>query len=302
MNLLDRLNYEWDKGSMIVRIIMVNVLVFVISGIAFAVAKLFNYDLHSPFIHWMAVHSDLNHLLYTPWTIITSGFLHADFWHILFNMLWLYWIGQTLEEYIGARKILPIYIYGVLLGSLFYILAYNVFPLFSNVKEASYAVGASAGVMAIIWATVTLLPHLKIRLFLIGSVPLLYVAIVMSVLDLLGMAGNNAGGKIAHLGGALMGFIYIKQYQRGYDLSKGFNRLMDQISTIFQKKQPNLTVKRGKQTKKATASRSSTSTTTSKNDINRQKQLDIILDKIGESGYDSLSESEKEFLFQQSKK
>lgn len=299
MNLLDRLKYEWNKGSMIVRILMMNVLVFIISGIAFAVAKLFNYDLHSLFIHWMALHSNLKHLLYTPWTIITYGFLHADFWHILFNMLWLYWIGQTLEEYIGTRKILPIYIYGVLLGGLFYILAYNVFPLFSNVKETSYAVGASAGVMAIIWATVTLLPHLKIRLFLIGSVPLLYVAIVMSVLDLLGMAGNNAGGKIAHLGGALMGFIYIKQYQRGYDLSRGFNRLMDKISTIFQKKQPNLTVKKGKQSS-ATSKKSATNV--SKSDINRQKQLDVILDKIGESGYDSLSEREKEFLFQQSKK
>ena len=295
MNIINRLQYEYQKGSMIMKLIMINVAIYIITNIVFAFGALFQVDLQSVFLDWFAVHSNLKHLLYTPWTLITSGFIHGGLFHILFNMLWLYWIGRILEEYIGSRKILPLYIYAVIAGCIFFIVAYNVFPLFQDVAPIAYARGASAAVAAIVWATVTLLPNHTIRLFLIGTVPLIYIAAFMSAWDLINIASSNAGGAIAHLGGALMGFLYIKLYQNGTDLSTGFNKLMDWIATLFQgRKKPNLKVKYSKPSNQPTHS--------TKRQKNKQKeqQLNTILDKIGSSGYESLSKEEKEFLFHQS--
>ena len=297
MNFFDRLKYEYNKGSMIIKLIMINVGVFVIINIVFAFGTLFNTELQPDFIKWFAVHSNLDHLVYTPWTIVTAGFIHAGLFHILFNMLWLYWIGRILEEYIGSRKILPLYIYSVIVGSLFFIIAYNVFPFFQDAVGNATAVGASAAVAAVVWATVTLLPNHKIRLFLIGTVPLIYIAAFMSIWDLMSIAGDNAGGAIAHLGGALMGYLYIKSYQSGNDLSKGFNYWMDKIATLFQgRKQPKMKVEYSN-TKKTTQNQ-----TKIQREKSKEKKLNTILDKIGQSGYDSLSKEEKEFLFNQSSK
>lgn len=312
MNLFERLTYEYQKGSMIIKLIMINVAVFIVTGILFSLLKLFNINLAGRFMHWFALHSNLEHLLITPWTFITSGFIHSGFLHILFNMLWLYWIGRILEEYIGSRKVLPIYIYGVLLGGLFYVISFNVFPLFETWKQNSFAIGASAGVMAIIWATVALLPDYKIRLFLIGTVPLIYIALLMSVLDLLGVAGNNAGGRIAHLGGALMGYLFIQQYRNGNDLAKPFNSVMDWLSNLFSRRKPKLKVKyrRDEQEKRVRPKKRKVRKkekvvekevgTKSKQQRDNEKQLNAILDKISENGYESLTKAEKEFLFQKS--
>lgn len=297
MNFLDRLKYEYNKGSMIIKLIMINVAVFIITNVLFAISGLFQFNLKNFFIEWFAVHSNLGHLLYTPWTIITAGFIHAGLFHILFNMLWLYWIGRILEEYMGSRKILPLYIYSVIVGCMFFVIAYNIFPLFQDQVESATAVGASAAVAAVVWATVTLLPNHKIRLLFIGTVPLIYIAAFMSIWDLMSISGNNAGGSIAHLGGALMGYLYIKLYQNGNDLSKGFNKLMDSVATIFQRnKQVKMKVKYSSQSKN-TKRKSKVQSTKSK-----EKQLNTILDKIGSSGYESLSKEEKEFLFNQGDK
>lgn len=305
MDFIQRVRVFYMHGSMTNKLITINVFVFLCYGVLWAIMGLFMAQTHLShfFDKYLVLHSNLATFIKTPWTLITSGFIHAGFWHILFNMLWLYWIGNVLEEYIGARKVLPVYLYGVLIGGLFFILAYNFFPLFKEAKLIANARGASAGVMAIIWATVALLPEYRIRLIFLGSIPLLYIALFMSVLDFLGMSGTvNPGGKIAHLGGALMGYLYIFLYKnKGIDLSKPVNSTIDSIANMFSKRPTTFTVKRGnkKQTIVTSKTRKNTSTNHAEQ-TSQEEKLNVILDKINESGYNSLTASEKEFLFRKS--
>jgi len=218
----------------------------------------------------------LNHF----WTPLTYMFMHAGFFHILFNMLWLYWMGQIFEEYLGNKRTIGLYILGGLTGALFFVLAYNFLPAFSDVVTGSTVVGASASVMAIIIATATLLPDYSISLMFIGPVKLKWIAIFYVLIDFLSIAGPNAGGEIAHLGGALFGFIYIKQLQRGHDWIGAINK-------IFKP-----------QSKLKVAAKNSERNSSSKP---RQEEIDRILDKISQAGYDSLNKQEKEILFRASK-
>jgi membrane associated rhomboid family serine protease len=214
------------------------------------------------------------------WTPVTYMFMHAGFFHILFNMLWLYWMGQIFEEYLGNKRTIGLYILGGLTGALFFVLAYNFLPAFSGVVAGSTVVGASASVMAIIIATATLLPDYSISLMFIGPVKLKWIAIFYVLIDFLSIAGPNAGGEIAHLGGALFGFIYIKQLQRGHDWIGAINK-------IFKP-----------QSKMKVAAKNSERNSSSKP---RQEEIDRILDKISQAGYDSLNKQEKEILFRASK-
>jgi hypothetical protein len=208
-------------------------------------------------------------------------FMHAGILHILFNMLWLYWMGQIFEEYLGNKRTIGLYIMGGLAGALAYLLCLNLIPAFTNSNAAvgSTIVGASASVMAIVVATATLLPNYTISLILFGPVKLKWLVLVILAIDFLGIVGPNAGGEIAHLGGALLGFIYVKQLQKGHDWIGG-------ISGIFRSR-----------SKLKVAAKN-----TSKNSAEypRQDEIDRILDKISQSGYDSLSKQEKEILFRAS--
>jgi membrane associated rhomboid family serine protease len=215
------------------------------------------------------------------WTPLTYMFMHAGILHILFNMLWLYWMGQIFEEYLGNKRTIGLYIMGGLAGALAYLLCLNLIPAFTNSNAAvgSTIVGASASVMAIVVATATLLPNYTISLILFGPVKLKWLVLVILAIDFLGIVGPNAGGEIAHLGGALLGFIYVKQLQKGHDWIGG-------ISNIFKSR-----------SKLKVAAKN-----TSKNSVEypRQDEIDRILDKISQSGYDSLSKQEKEILFRAS--
>jgi hypothetical protein len=213
-------------------------------------------------------------------------FLHAGIFHILFNMLWLYWMGQIFEEYLGNKRTIGLYLLGGLAGAFLFVLFYNIFPLFTQqpgLVEGSTTVGASAAVMAVVIATATLLPDYTIFLMFIGPVRLKWIALFIVILDFLGIAGLNAGGEISHLGGALFGFVYIKQLQRGNDWVGVFTKIFDRF-----KPKSKLTV---------------TSKNNAKNSSNkpRQDEIDRILDKISQSGYDSLNKQEKEILFRASK-
>ncbi len=304
MNLYERLAYEWNRGKMITRLIMINVFVFLLVNIIIGISALF--DSYTPtsdfFRDFLALGTDMSKLIFRPWTIITHGFLHFDFLHILYNMLLMYWIGSTLQEYIGSKKILPLYIYCVLAGAILYVASYNIFPIFSN--SVGSAVGASAAVLGILWATVALLPNYRISLFFIGSVPLIYIAAGATALDLIGLSGRNAGGAIAHIGGALMGYWYIRLYQKGYDLSESFYDSIDGFMSLFRKrKQPKLKVKRGGKAKQKVSNSSKNSQNTSATgakSISHESKLNEILDKINEKGYSSLSDKEKAFLKEQS--
>ena len=212
------------------------------------------------------------------WTIITYMFGHDGLFHILFNMLWLYWLGRIFLDFLNKRQFIFTYLAGGLAGAALFIIAYNVFPVFQPSLPLAVLIGASASVMAVVAATATLLPDYSIRLLLIGSVRLKYLALAYFILDLIGIAGTNPGGSIAHIGGAILGFLYIKQLRSGKDWSKMFRK--KRKLTIVQKDNP-----------MAKASK-----------LPDQEIIDQILDKISKSGYDSLSSKEKEQLFKASNK
>jgi len=215
------------------------------------------------------------------WTPLTYMFMHDGIFHILFNMLWLYWFGQIFEEYLGKKRTLGLYLLGGFAGAALFILSYNTLPFFTHENAALYSsmVGASASVMAIMVATATLLPDYTISLIFIGAVKLKWLILAFIVIDFLGIVGPNAGGEIAHLGGGLIGFIYIKQVQRGNDW-------IDSINKLFRPKSKLKIVSKN-------PSRNSS-------DLPRQEEIDLILDKISQSGYDSLNKQEKEILFRAS--
>lgn len=270
------------SGSRVNLLIGINVLVYLLVGIAEVIDKV---GFQSDFIEYYS-----NELLLLPaflprvashfWTPFTYMFMHAGIFHILFNMLWLYWIGQIFEEYLGNKRTIGLYLLGGLTGAIFFIAAYNIFPFFAPVLSGSTVVGASASVMAIIVATATLLPDYSIGLILIGPVKLKWIALFYVVVDFLSIAGPNAGGEFAHLGGALFGFIYIKQLQRGHDW-------IGAIAGIFKKR-----------SKMKVVSRNSDGNISGKP---RQDEIDRILDKITDSGYESLNKQERETLSRASK-
>jgi membrane associated rhomboid family serine protease len=212
-------------------------------------------------------------------------FLHDGFFHILFNMLWLFWMGNILHEYLGNKRVYQSYFLGGIFGGLIYMLAYNVFPAFNEAKHVSYALGASAGVLSVVVSAATLLPDYQIRLLFFGDVKLKWIALISVVLDLISIPNGNAGGHIAHLGGALFGFLFIKYLYT----NTVFDKYIDKIGNLFSRK---------------SKLKVHYKTTQNGNNVNikvSQQEVDLILDKISKSGYESLSKREKEILFKASK-
>jgi len=217
-------------------------------------------------------------LPYKFWTIFTYMFTQREFFHLLFNMLWLYWLGTIFLDFLNKRQFIFTYIAGGLMGAIFYLLAYNLIPVFSASAERSLLIGASASVIAIVVATATLVPNFTIRLLFFGGVKLKYLALVYFILDIIGISGTEPGGSIAHIGGAVMGFLYIKQLNSGNDLSDIF------------KSKSRLKVVKNK------------NSSSSHIQLPDQEVIDKILDKISQSGYESLTKTEKEQLFKASEK
>lgn len=293
MNFSDNIKNQVRTADTLQRIILGNVMVYLGFALIRAFMKLFMSSLDVYFIpsHWLAVPASVPALIFKPWTLVTYMFYHEDFFHILFNMLWLFWMGKIFQEYLGNRKLLSTYILGGISGGLLYIIAYNVFPLFSEVVGYSFALGASAGVLAITIATATLLPDYRINIMFIGPVALKYIAIVSVFLDLISVSGSNAGGHIAHLGGALFGFIYVKQVKQGRDLALWFNNFIDRLATIFKSRSKmKVSYKRAKGDDEYVSAKK----------VN-QERTDEILDKISKSGYGSLTNEERDFLFKTSR-
>jgi membrane associated rhomboid family serine protease len=271
------------SGSKIGLLIGINVAVYLVVAIGGVFEFLFFQSrgvIDSYATEYLALTTYLPHLAARIWTPLTYMFVHAGFFHILFNMLWLYWMGQIFEEYLGTRRIVGLYILGGLAGALFVIAAFNLIPVFAG-EGLVPIVGASASVMAIVVATATLLPNYTIYLMFLGPVKLKWLAIAYVLIDFIGIAGANAGGEIAHLGGALMGFIYIKQLQRGNDWNRPFNRAFESSNRV-------------KVVYRNTATGYNQRTPV--NGYPAQDEIDRILDKISHSGYKSLSKQEKETL------
>ncbi len=286
----DTLRNRFRQSHVIGKLIVVNVVIFLAVNLLITFLQLFKLD-----TSWiirlsdlLAVPASVKTLVQQPWSIITYQFMHHNLLHILFNMLWLWWMGKILSEFIGNKKITGLYITGGISGGLLYILFYNIFPLFSDMIHVSYAIGASASVLAITVAAATLVPDYSIFLLFFGAVKLKYIALVTILLDLISISGSNAGGHIAHLGGAAFGFFYIKQLQRGTDWGKWVQLIGEKISSLAQPK-PKLKVtwRKNESGQKQTGSPD-------------QETIDRILDKISRSGYSSLTSGEKEILFKAS--
>ena len=272
-------------GTKVNLLIAINVVVFLLLALLGTADYLFTKQNHlNDFvINYLAVPTYLPKLLYRFWTPFTYMFLHAGFFHILFNMLWLFWMGKIFEDFLNSKKLVFVYIAGGLAGAAFYILCYNIFPAYADTRTLSAAVGASASVTAILIACATLWPDYTIRLLFLGDVSLKWIAVVYIILDILGVAGSNAGGYLSHLGGALFGFLFIKSLQRGNDWSKVFEN-------AFKKKSKLKVVSKQPEARR----------TQSFNDAPSQEVIDGILDKISKNGYDKLSAQEKETLFRAS--
>src|ERR1051326_280960 len=267
------------SGNGLMRIIVINAIVFIVVNIFDQFLKFSSAGLS--LVQWLALPGEISHALTHAWALITYMFLHKDFFHILFNMLWLYWIGKIFVEYAGSKRLVAVYLLGGISGGILYLLVSFLFPLyFYN----TLLLGASAGVMAVVIATAILLPDYTIHLLFFGPVRLKYLALISFILTSLLDISQNTGGKISHIGGALFGAIYMLQYKNGNDISKPVTNFLDWIANLFS----------GKPKIKISYSRKKTSDEDyNQNQRAKQARIDQILDKISKSGYDALTKEEK---------
>ncbi|MDX1543084.1 MAG: rhomboid family intramembrane serine protease [Christiangramia sp.] len=293
----DKIRFKIQTATVTEKLIAVNVLVFILFFLFRTLAYLF--QLPSDFLlEWFVFPKDPGEFILKPWSIITYSFLHSGIWHILSNMLILYFSGIYFLNYFSPKRLLNYYFLGVIIGALVYMLSYNLFPAFQGTGR-SYLMGASAGVMAVLIGIATHIPNMRVRLMLIGSIKFWWIAAFLVVLDIIQIPMGNAGGHLAHLGGAALGYLYTTQLQKGNDIGKWFESLMDGIASLFKPREKKATMKTVHRSGKTTTSRSRHTNTTDSDD--KQKKVDAILDKISKSGYDSLSKAEKDFLFQAGK-
>jgi len=264
---------------------IVNVL-FILSGHPNASYDIFLDNLGLP-AYW-------EFFLYRPWTIITYMFTHFSFFHLLFNMLWLYWFGSFFLNHFSRRKLVTVYLWGGLSGALVYLLCYNLLPFFRASLFHTTAIGASASVMAVVFAVCCYLPHQRIYIFLLGPIKLIHLALFTAVIDLLSIPSANAGGHIAHLGGALFGYLFIAGVRHRLNPVTGITSLFQTIGHMFSGR-PRMHVKYKKPV--------SQMNDREYNEYKKQKdeRINKILDKISKSGYESLTRQEKEILFKSGK-
>lgn len=289
----DGIKDSFKEGSNLTRLIYINFGVFLIVKIVGVLTFLFNLETSQvPFlVYWLSVPAETSALLGRPWTVFTYMFLHEGFLHILMNMLWLFWFGRIFLSYLDQKKLLSIYLIGGLTGAATYIFAYNLFPVFESALFGSYALGASASVMAVVLATVIYVPNHVIHLVFIGPVKIKYIALFFIATDVLSIADGNAGGHLAHLGGAFYGWLFISQLRKGKDISSGFNSLMNSFFGLFKKRKMKVSYKNTQKMDDKEYNKAKKQ---------NQEHLDAILEKIAKSGYDSLSKEEKEILFKSS--
>ncbi|MBD0404901.1 rhomboid family intramembrane serine protease [Flammeovirga sp. EKP202] len=296
------LKYTWNKpGSGLLRLIIVNVVVYVCMSLLMLVFKL--SGLHGIYDQYIFSNVALPPYIYDavvkPWTLITYFFMHSmsDFFHILFNMLIMYWFGIIFTEFLGDKKLVALYFLGGIAGGLAYLLMYNVVPYYrGHMEMVSGLIGASACVYAIVVGAATIAPDYRINLLFVGPVKIKYLAAVYIFLSLIQSAGSNAGGEIAHLGGALMGFSYVSLLKRGTDLGKPLYAMTNFFTNLTKSDRKLKVVHRskGKAAKKTQTTKTTNQPT--------QDSVDEILDKISERGYEGLTQEEKEILFKASQR
>ncbi len=288
-SILTEIKQSFRHGGMLVKLIYINLGIFLAFNIFRAIMALGGIEIGFILSQYIAVPAHLPTLASRPWTLLTYMFFHEGFLHILFNLLWLYWMGKIFLSFMTERQLLGVYIMGGLSGGLLYILFYNIFPAFAEVLPKSFAMGASASVLAVVFAVATYAPNYTLNLMFIGPVRLKYLALFMVVLDILSIAGSNAGGHIAHLGGALFGYLFIYFQKQNVNLAQPVNFFIEAFtSTPSTKRRKKMKVEYSKPTNDYEYN---------KLKAEQQKEIDRILDKISKGGYSTLSEEEKQTLF-----
>lgn len=281
-----------------VQLIIINVAVFLVLVLLFVISQISQVPELFDVIHrQIAIPAPIMTFLQKPWTIITYAFVHdwTGIFHILFNMLVFYWFGKLFVEYLGSDKLIAVYFLGALAGAFAYLLVYNLVPFYQARIPSGGMVGASAAVYAVVVAAATLLPDYTFFLLFLGPVRIKYIAAFYIVVSFLGSVGPNEGGNVAHLGGALIGFVYIRQLQAGVNWGNWIIATIDWFKGLFAPK-PNVKVTYRKEPTTKKAPRPSKASSIS------QDEIDTILDKISDGGYESLTKEEKEKLFNASKK
>ena len=274
MELKDKLKYSLSVMGQLQKLIVINIIFFIIPLLLNTFLWLFELKDIS-ILDYFVVEADLMSLIFKPWSLITYGFLHGSFSHLFWNMIMLFYFGNILVNYFGDKRLLNVFFNGILFGGIIYIISYNLFPVFTGVS--SKMIGSSAGVMAILFYITSYNPNHTIRFFFL-NIKLLYIAVFLLLMDIIQIPVENSGGHIAHLGGALIGFLMFRSF-KGID----FVDIYTNLSTIKNNKK----IKRNK--------------TFSGSNFD-QKKIDSILDKISESGYESLTKEEKNYLFKASNK
>jgi len=287
MTIFDEIKESFKEGSALTRLIYINLGIFILIRLLNVFYFLAGEQLL--FLDWLALPADFSLLANRPWTLISYMFLHFDFLHILFNLLWLYWMGQIFIDYFDERKLISVYLFGGLCGGLFYVFGYNSFPVFSQMVVDSRLLGASASVIAIATALAVHAPNHALNLMFIGPVKMKYIVLFSVIMYVIGISSTNAGGNLAHIGGAVWGVIYILQLRRGIDPGKWLAQLFknksfsrrSKVKVSFRKPANDIEYNRIKN--------------------QDQARMNEILEKISKSGYDSLSKEEKEILFRMGK-
>lgn len=290
MNIIDNLKLTFRNGSMVIKLIYVNVAVFLIVSILAIIFKLMAMN-GLDYTRWFSVPSNPGQLLTHIWTPITYMFYHEQFFHILFNMLVLFWFGKIFTMYYSEKQLLSLYIFGGLMGAVVYILAYNFFPYYEAASYYSVLMGASGSILAILVASAVRAPNMEMQLLLVGRIKLIWIAVITVLISVFGLTSDNGGGEMAHLGGALAGYLFVTFEKKGTDITAFLNRIIDFFVNLF----------RPRPKKKTTVYHAQKM---SPEEYNQQKardsqEIDRILDKIKTSGYESLTADEKRKLFEQ---
>lgn len=293
MSIADEIKSSFKQGSTLTRLIYLNLAVFILIQVVTIFTHLFGGESFTyTLISYLAVPTNGMTLLTRPWTLVTYMFTHEGFFHILFNLLWLYWFGKIFLSYLTEKQLLSMYLLGGLAGALLYIVSFNLFPGLREQVHTSMALGASASVMAVVMAIAFIEPNYRIYIFLVGPVKIIYVALIGFALSSLVDFSVNTGGKIAHIGGAVLGYYFTVQYNKGKDITMGFSRFLDKVFSWFKPREKMRVTHKKKP---------STDYEYNKQKVQNQKEVDRILDKISKKGYDSLTKEEKEILFKMGK-
>lgn len=281
MSFINNIQGRFNQANIVEKFIAVNLCVFI--GVFLLNTLGFLFQTQNSLVHWFILPATFDVFLTKPWTLITFGFIHLGFIHLLSNLIALYFIGNLFINYFTEKQFSSFYLLGTFFGGLLFMLSYNIFPVFSNDVSNSSLLGASAGVSAIFIGIATHIPNYQFKIPLIGYVKLWHLAAIWILLDIIQIPAGNAGGHLAHIGGALFGFLYVNQ------ASSNDIDLWSKLTRFFKKKSPLKTVYKTKGATQRTKS----------NTTYKQEKIDAILDKISKSGYETLSQEEKDFLFKQ---